>query len=256
MTPAALSHPQLPSVQRVVDLGVCTWIRKNTDGQPCGLIHNRCAGHLKSTNPDRADTRDYPCGQPPQKGLTVCRFHGGGAPHVRAFAARNAALDRAKGEMGELLDACRTTVAGRTTVDALDEMRERAGAMVVALGLLVGGLATRADAHIDWVTGDGASHLDVTVHTEGIVGPDHAGDLKAHPYEQLYGQWLDRAARIEKLAADLGLEERRITLDESRAQAIIVVIRGTLEALGIDFDDGRVPGIVAGQLRALEAGGP
>jgi hypothetical protein len=67
-----------------------------------------------------------------------------------------------------------------------------------------------------------------------------------------YDRWTRNQAVFAKAAADMGLAERRLELDESQARTIVAVIEATLTELGVSFTDPRVPAIVAQNLRAIE----
>lgn len=266
-TPAKSSNGDKPKrrrvVQRVVDSyngQPCAELRPDDapirPGEPCGQIHLCCRGHVRARTEreERIIKRGDPCGLPAIPGGVVCRLHGGATPQVRRAAAARLAADKATGEVAVILEAATEAVAGRNPVEAFDDARQRAGAMVLALGMAVGQLAFQADAKVKVVYDDkGAPHVIVKVREEGLVGPNHAGDLAAHPLVKLYGEWLDRSARIEKIASDAGLEERRVVLEEANARGIHQVITETLAELGVELDE-RVRGIVAAKLRALDPG--
>lgn len=208
------------------------------EGELCGKVHARCLSHKgpgpggpQSPQPGWGD----PCGMNPLRGLEVCKAHGGASRNARAAAAVRAAKADALGEVGHLLTECGVTIAGRTHVEALDDALTRAGQMVMALGILVEGLDIPGDNDDDRV----------------LWGPDHQGDNRPHILVDLYGQWLDRHGRLIKIAADLGIEERRVAIDEARAQAVVgAVLRGIQDA-GVDTP--QVRAAVADRLRTLEA---
>ena len=66
------------------------------------------------------------------------------------------------------------------------------------------------------------------------------------------GDWIDRAARISKMVADAGIEERRMKLTEGQGQLIALAIRQILDALGLSPDQQQlVPVVVPRILRSI-----
>lgn len=183
-------------------------------------------------------------------GYGRCVWHGGKTVSHR----KNGQMQRAMGEAGQLLAECADQVAGRGTVEALEDLRTHAAAMVMTLRILIDDLPVKAGWRFDQAKGaGGATQRLVTVEAEGVVGPDHQGNQRANVLVTLYGEWVDRSARVEKVAADLGLEERRVRVEEDTARMVVAVVRSTLVALGVSFDDALVPMLVAENLRAVEA---
>lgn len=221
----------------------------------CDQIHERCLGHVRN-----GPRTGQPCNRHPIPGGEVCGGrggHGGGAPQVRAAASRRVAHARALGQVGRLLDECGIDIAGRTHVDALEDALDRAGRMVVALGLLVDELDVETVWRWKEVQGpQGAKdhvvrlvdeHGDET--TPGLYGPDHQGEMRPHVLVVEYGAWLDRYARVAKIAADLGIEERRATIDEARAEVVVGAVLLGLQDAGTDTPE--VKAAIANRLRAL-----
>lgn len=188
------------------------------------------------------------CGNYPVPGATVCRYHGGSAPQVRAAAARRLAEAAVERRIGVLL-------ATEGIVDSLDPASDlldvvtRSGLWVRILGRLV-------------------DRLDVPDGTLSEVGPEMsggddslgqlygldetaAGALAARPHIllNLYAAWLDRHARNCKLAIDAGIAERQVRLAEQQGELIVKVIRAALDELGLDTPD--VIPVVARHLRAV-----
>lgn len=50
----------------------------------------------------------------------------------------------------------------------------------------------------------------------GVYGPDHLGNLAPHVLWKMYGEERDRLARLIKLAADTGIQERQQRLSEAQ----------------------------------------
>lgn len=245
--------------KRTVPLGQMCW---------CGQIHERCAAHKKAGY-DYANHQGTPCMSWPDKksGLEVCNRHGGTTKAARTNGETRLTRTRALGEVGQLLNEMGDQLRGRTIPEALQACLDQAGAMVAILQILVAEL----DVETTWDTeeqegaeerfdGPGRRRTPVVlgdrivVGTAGLFGPDHKGNQKPHVLVQLYGEWVDRYGRLVKVAADLGLEERRVAIDETRAQAVVGAVLAGLRDAGADTPEVRTA--IAGRLRALEAGGP
>lgn len=66
-----------------------------------------------------------------------------------------------------------------------------------------------------------------------IHGIDHLGDARPNVLVAMYNEERDRLAKICKLAIDAGIAERAIAIAEQQAEAIVAVITGVLDALGL-----------------------
>jgi len=62
-------------------------------------------------------------------------------------------------------------------------------------------------------------------------GPDHLGDGRPHVLVDLYGQWLDRQAKVTKLALDAGIDERRVKMAEGTANEIVETMQDAMTGL-------------------------
>lgn len=157
----------------------------------------RCTATARSG--DRCRRRSIPGG-------SVCTMHGGASPQAKAAAQRRLEQMRLEGEIGALLDEL--DLPGDEDPDeVLRGAMKSATVMVELLKAFVAEMSA-------------------------VVGPDHLGDLRAHPNVILLGDWTDRAARYAKLALDYGLEERRVIVDEARIELMRVFVVGVLLELG------------------------
>lgn len=169
--------------------------------------HPACVGHGKRTGKC--------CENAPMKGQQVCRMHGGSAPQAKAAAERRLARARLEGEIGDLLAEVEAEVAGMAPAEALAVAQGRAAAM--------GELLARALLTVD--AGD-------------LWGPNHLGDGAPHVAVEMLGEWNDRLARIAKAAADAGIDERRVRLEEAQVVLMERIVRRCWE-------------LAEGRLRAL-----
>jgi hypothetical protein len=131
----------------------------------------------------------------------VCRFHGGGAPQVRAKAEERLLHRRAVLE-AETLGLPRQ-VDPHTAL--LEELHRTAGACGVA-GCGGGG--------------PGAGKVE--------------GDSV---YVRLYAEERDRLLKVAKACVDVGIEERRVRLAEQAGAQLAAVVRAVLDRL--DLSDGQ-----------------
>ena len=181
----------------------------------CGVDLKRvrqCMGHSK-----RAPHKH--CGDVAAEGQVVCRRHGALAPKSMAAADRRLQRAQLDTDLGQLLEILEMQAAERPVVDVLLDAVHRCAAMVQVLGALLGG-------------------VDVD-------------RLPKHALVELYGLWLERAAKAASLAVRAGVEERKVQLVEQQAQLLATVIRGVVEDLGHDLQDARVRAVVTGRLQLV-----
>jgi hypothetical protein len=194
------------------------------------------------------------CGRPKgwgtdHVGFGNCKLHAGSTPNGRKHGARL----RAMGEFGSLLEECGVLVEGRSHFDALTDALDRAGRMVVAWGLKVEELDDDSKWEYVEVKGpQGSRQRWVTVEKLGVVGPNAQGEQRIHVAVEQYGLWLDRYGRLAKMAADLGLEDRRVRVEERQADLLGQAVEAMLAELGVDPVKGRK--VLAKQLRLIEGG--
>lgn len=143
------------------------------------------------------------CKQPPIPGGTVCYWHGGAAPRVRAAAA-DRLVER---EYRRIVGAPPMTDA----YSALEDLGGRAMALVERLSAVV-------DA------------LDEVRYQGGTGGR----------WEQVRGELplllasLKQAESIAGRIIGLGIAERRLQLDEARAALVVAAVEVVLARLGLD----------------------
>jgi len=142
------------------------------------------------------------------KGQRVCRKHGGESPQALAAAERRIEHEeriRALGSFGELLEEVRR----QPVPDSLTALEDAYGAafhMTAALRILV-------------------------EESNSVLGINRFAEDVVHPLTSLYGEWLDRYARIHKLALDAGIEERRAKADDAQVERLFRAIGRALASV-------------------------
>lgn len=169
------------------------------------------------------------CRQRPIPGGKVCRYHGGGAPQVRAAAARRLATAKIESD-------AKATVAhmGLEPVeDPLGELGKLASgsrAMLQALGAQVNALQD-----IETFDDKNAPHARVVL--------------------EAYERALDRTHRLLDTLVKYGYAERQIAIAESEARLVSGIIRRVIAGLGLTADQQRqAQTLLAEEFRALDAG--
>lgn len=141
----------------------------------------QCTAHARSGNP---------CRQPAVAGATVCRFHGGGAPQVRAAAARRLAERQAYATLAD--------VEVRPISNPLEALAEVAEEMRAFM--------TFAGAEVAQLT---------ELTTSNDAGTEHIAAVVA-----LYERSADRCARLLADWVRLGFDERMTNLAERQAELV------------------------------------
>lgn len=250
-------------VQRVIDSygGVpCTWIRPDDcpirPGEPCGQIHQTCRGHVRAKgrdpDPERLARRGDPCGSHAMEGQTRCRLHGGKNPDALAKAERTLAKERALGEVGQLIAETLEVAQSTAKIDQLGQAIDHAYAMWLGFRWLLDQLPVESKWSYEEHTSDtGSVQRFVKVETEGLVGPDAQGVQRLHAYEEGMRYWLALHGKLLKMAADIGLEERRQRFAQEQVASIGAAIRSIVAGLGRELDDPEVVPVVEAALRAI-----
>lgn len=178
------------------------------------------------------------CRQAAVPGATVCHYHGGAAPQVRAAADRRIAHTRAS----EIVRTLGLSVEVDPHQAILDELYRCAGA-VAWLAEVVGGLDPD-----DVVWGR------TLTRTGDKAATEHRAAVNI--WVQLYAEWVDRKARIAKAALDAGVAERVVRLEERKGEAIAQLLAGIFDdaELRLTPDQQVTARVVAARhLRALTA---
>lgn len=193
----------------------------------CGQTHDprKCTGHV-----DEEDGSLRPCLAFPVRGATVCVKHGGGAPQVKAAAARREQATKAEAAARRAFD---DPDAAPVTdwVGELQSLTGRVKHAVDAVGRRVNEL-------------------------EGLVDDgSESGRLRAE-----VDVWVRLLAQFRGLLVDMGrldLDERAQRLAEDQTSLMVAEVLLLLAALGRDDDEGRrVLGWWLMRLDALSQGLP
>lgn len=163
-------------------------------------------------------------------GGDVCPKHGAGAPQVKAAARRRVQLAEVEAEVSRLAIEVDTDPAA----GLLMAVRRAAGA-VYFLGQQVNLLASITQ--LDSVPGGG------TVERLAVTAEE-------------YRLWCDRLATYSASALRVGIDDRRVQLEERQVEILVQFVRDLIAApeLGLDSDRQMVGLEVAGRLmRALPA---
>lgn len=167
------------------------------------------------------------CSNPPIQGGTVCRMHGGGAPAVKAAAARRKAAEAVQAEAQAIL--AHEGFAGVT--DPLEEISRLANEALA--------VKTASAARVNALT---------SISTTSKLGVDSLAVEVA-----LYERAMDRAGRFLDLLVKSGFEQRRIELDQRTAEQFVRVMKSVLNRLDLTPEQTVLVGtVVPEELRALE----
>lgn len=210
------------------------------DCEKCGQRHERCTGHVDSL-PDGTVIDLRPCNKWPRQGVAVCQKHGGNAPQIIAAAGRK--LEEAK--VRAVVDRLGLSIEISPIDSLLDAVYEASG-NVEFYRSLVAALPTHPENdEIVYTDEKGTDHYKRgdpgiygrTYHLSGVP----TGEAKKHILVQMYDEERDRLARYRKDAISLGIEERRVQLEENRAAEVFRAVTQALTAMGLGdrFEDFR-----------------
>lgn len=169
-------------------------------------------------------------------GQDVCGTHGG-----------RAAQNRAAGERRQQQQAALRAVATYglpAEVDPHDALLEE---------------VHRTAGHVRWL-GDLVADIERGDLVWGMTREKDGGDDRGVTWEAapniwltLYQQERQHLVRVAKAAIDAGIDERRVQLAEQQGEAIVAVLRATLEDLGVEVTP-EVASTVGRHLRAIDGG--
>ena len=168
-------------------------------------------------------TDGQPCGNWAIKGGQVCRYHGGSSGHVKAAAQRRLAEQEAARAMAKYAPDRKPL---ENPVEALLSL---ASEIEGWRKYMAGKVAELESA--DWRR-------------------DHRAGEQLHAMIALYERSLDRAGRILTDINKLGLESRRVRLQEQQVEMAWTVIQAVMNRMGLG-DDPRVNVILGEELNRL-----
>lgn len=193
--------------------------------------HPSCTGHA-----NRQERRGLPCLNPPLKGATVCRHHGGKAPQVQAAAKRR----RDEAAANRELDRLGATRRDIHPAEALIELVQFTAGEVDFWRRKV------ADLEEDQLTW-------------GLTRSKTGGDDRGDTYEagvpvayKMLEASSNRLAAYAAAALKAGVDERRVRLAESQGQLVAQAIRQVLDQLHLTSEQLElVPTVVPAALRLI-----
>jgi hypothetical protein len=68
---------------------------------------------------------------------------------------------------------------------------------------------------------------------DSLLGLNRFDEYVVHPLTALYGEWVDRYARVQKLALDAGIDERRTSIAEADTERLFGAVVNALDAAGL-----------------------
>ena len=178
-------------------------------------------------------TKGNPCKRWAIRGGTVCATHGGRSPQVKRKAKERLEEERVRRKIGQALAA--ENVPFEDPLEGLMTEVARSGMAVRAYEELVRDLEAQPVVRILDIDRDVSDELEdmTTVPTlvpGGIIGPNHLGDLGAHPFVVLWSREREWHAKVCKMALEAGVAERQVRLAERQGE----LLAQTIEALLAD----------------------
>jgi hypothetical protein len=171
----------------------------------------RC-GNIRGRNGDwHRNRQGEPCKRLLKPGAVGCKFHGGATKRAKKMAEIRAAALEAHEEAERMM-----AVAG-VEADPVEHVLHSLHRAAALAGLWAFRVST----------------LD-TSDTLTVAGRD---TLHIHPFVTEMRNALNDRAKFAKMAHDMGVEDRRIKLEEDQGKLIVEGIVGMLEAPGLGLSD-------------------
>lgn len=178
-----------------------------------------------------------PCKNYPMQGGTVCRYHGGNAPQVKAKAAARLAAQKVDAEIAKVL-----ATEPLTGIDNPWEAFSRATAEAIALKNVTGALVNDLEGRLRYEAhGAGTEQLRAEV--------------------ALYERALDRSGKFLDLMIRHDVEGKRLVLDVARLRMQGEYLGRALDSIleGLELTDHQralIPVVLPDALRSLDQGKP
>lgn len=150
------------------------------------------------------------CDNAPIKGGTVCHKHGGKAPQVVAAARRR--LDTQSALQWATQELDRLGTPDRTPLEHLEQVLEED-----ARSFAMWDLACQTLVEND----------------STLLGQNRHGEEQIHPYVTERNQAAQRWARTSKYALDAGVSQRRVQIEQDKANLMAAAHRGALARMGL-----------------------
>lgn len=199
----------------------------------CGMIHKTTSGTTSCSGHLRGSGKKTPCRRPPNRGMSVCRLHGGATPVAMEKAAERLALMSAQGEIADLMRDC--DIPDQHPVDGLLEVVRVSGSMMRLLTLKVGELTEEPVVREMLVEGkDGSLSTRKYTDGEGFWGLNKDGEMVPSIYVTLLKMWTERYERACETALKAGIEERRIRLAEDTSELFFNALTKAIVEAGLD----------------------
>ena len=212
------------------------------DCERCGEHHDRCAGHVDLYDEEGNRTGERSCRRWPFTGARVCDSHGGGAPQVRTAAIRRTEAGRIRREVERL----GTPIETDPEEALLNELWETVGNIEKYRAMIqelpdhpepdqIIGFDDKTEKPI--YERGAAGIYGRTYHLSGVP----TGEAKPNVLVQMYNEERKHLLAVTGTAIRLGIEERRVRLEEGRANEVFRAITDSLTAMGLvdRFDEFR-----------------
>ena len=189
-------------------------------------LPKQCVASSKTKWRDKEKGLRARCENTPMPGQRVCRWHGGKAPNAIKMGEERLQLRAAVAALRKLGETVEPWER-KDPRDALLDVVHQSYTMKSALEALI------RDMGESDVGGIGKM---ITLQTpDGPITVPHHGGAMATTRIKLYGEALDRCAKVSKMAMDVGIEERMVRLAERQAVEIAEVIRASVKDLPQDI---------------------
>lgn len=188
-----------------------------------GFVGKKCKAKAKSTG--------APCKNNAIKGLEVCRVHGGATKRAREKGARVHAEQEVRRKVGALL--AEQELVYEDPLEGLMIEVSRSSHAVRAYETLVRELEAIPTYRVVDLESDVSDEIEdgskiPTLVPSGVIGPNHLGDLGAHPFVVLWSKEREWHAKVCKMALDAGVAERQVRLAERQGELLAQTIERLL----------------------------
>lgn len=174
----------------------------------------RCSA-LSKRSGERCRRRAHP-------GATVCTLHGAKAPQVQRSARARLEQQRMAKQLGKVMVELEQEAIRDHPIDVLHDAVARAEALVRVIAGQV--------AKLDGETGGDWSK------PAALYGPNHLGDGTPHVLVKMYTEALERSGKLSEAAIRVGLDERRVILQEQQAHLLWAALRASVLEVMLRFE--------------------